>query len=77
MAARPDLESAASISVVGCEACPCGRVHVRMHDAQSEIFAVASMPPDIARRFHAELGQQVPTLRGAPGLSTIRCEGSA
>ena len=76
MAIRSDLEAAASIISTGCEVCPCGNIHVRLHDRGGDIFAVGSMPLSTAERFVEQLQQHVAAAK-KQGLSAIRCEGSA
>ncbi|GJD59815.1 hypothetical protein [Methylobacterium dankookense] len=76
MAARPDYERAASISVAGCEACACGNIHVRLHDQDGEVFAVAPMPVPTAVEVFNQLKEHL-IAATRDGLSAMRCEGVA
>lgn len=70
------IERASTISIASCEACPCGSVHIRLHDAEGRIFATASMPPAIACQFAQHFAEHLVTA-AEQGLSAIRCEGNA
>lgn len=76
MAVLPDFAIAASISLAGCNACRCGNLFVRLHDANGDIFAIASMPLATAKVFAAQLGEHITEATGG-SLSLIRCEGTA
>lgn len=76
MSVRPDLETATSISVAGCEACTCGAIAVRLHDRRGDIFAAALIGPAIAEAFLEQVRATVAQQR-AGGLGAIRCEGTA